>query len=67
MQNDPEILHLKQKSLSISIEGVKYGIDKRHWHLGDEQGPGKTKQIIDLNRYPEGNTRCRATALLFVV
>lgn len=51
LQNDLRDFTFKTKPYQYQIEGVKYGIDKRHWHLGDEQGLGKTKQIIDLARY----------------
>ena len=51
LQNDLGDFTFKTKPYQYRIEGVKYGIDKRHWHLGDEQGLGKTKQIIDLARY----------------
>lgn len=51
LQNDLGDFTFKTKPYQYQIEGVKYGIDKRHWHLGDEQGLGKTKQIIDLARY----------------
>ena len=30
------------------IEGFKYGISHNRWLLGDEQGLGKTKQVIDI-------------------
>lgn len=51
LQNDLGNFTFKTKPYQYQIKGVKYGIDKRHWHLGDEQGLGKTKQIIDLARY----------------
>ena len=30
------------------MDGLKYGLEHDKWLLGDEQGLGKTKQIIDL-------------------
>lgn len=57
LQNDLGDFTFKTKPYQYQIEGVKYGIDKRHWHLGDEQGLGKTKQIIDLARYLK-ETQC---------
>ena len=30
------------------IDGLRYGLEHDKWLLGDEQGAGKTKQIIDL-------------------
>lgn len=32
------------------LEGIEYGLNHERWLLGDEQGLGKTKQIIDLAR-----------------
>lgn len=32
------------------LEGIKYGLNHERWLLGDSQGLGKTKQIIDLAR-----------------
>lgn len=34
--------------LTHQVEGVQYGLDVNSWLLGDQQGLGKTKQIIDL-------------------
>ena len=38
----------KTKPMKHQLEGVKYGIENASWLLGDVQGLGKTKQIIDL-------------------
>lgn len=38
----------KTKPLPHQIDGVKYGILNNSWLLGDQQGLGKTKQMIDL-------------------
>lgn len=41
-------LVFKTEPLSHQVEGVQYGLGKNGWVLGDEQGLGKTKQMIDL-------------------
>ena len=41
-------LVFKTPSYPYQIEGVKYGIERKNWLLGDQQGLGKTKQMIDL-------------------
>lgn len=38
----------KTKPFEHQIEGFKYGISHNRWLLGDEQGLGKTKQVIDI-------------------
>lgn len=38
----------KTKPYPHQIEGVRYGITHNSWLLGDMQGLGKTKQMIDL-------------------
>lgn len=38
----------KTKPMAHQVEGVRYGIDHNRWLLADDQGLGKTKQIIDL-------------------
>ena len=38
----------KTKPFKHQIEGVIYGIEHPSWLLGDQQGLGKTKQMIDL-------------------
>lgn len=38
----------KTKPFEHQIEGVKYGLNHDKWLLGDEQGLGKTKQVIDI-------------------
>lgn len=68
--NDPEkapeaikIDHslFKTKPLKHQIEGVEHGLEMNCWLLGDQQGLGKTKQIIDLaiqKKYQEGLKHC---------
>lgn len=41
-------LSFKTPSYEYQIDGVKYGIENKSWLLGDQQGLGKTKQMIDL-------------------
>lgn len=38
----------KTKPYEHQVDGVNYGLNNDKWLLGDEQGLGKTKQIIDL-------------------
>lgn len=38
----------KTKPYSYQLDAVKYGIEHTSWLLGDVQGLGKTKQMIDL-------------------
>lgn len=41
-------LVFKTESFPHQIDGVKHGIVTNSWLLGDQQGLGKTKQMIDL-------------------
>lgn len=41
-------LKFKTPSFPHQIDGVKFGIETQSWLLGDQQGLGKTKQMIDL-------------------
>ena len=43
-----ETFDFKTKPFSHQIEGFNYGISHNKWLLGDEQGLGKTKQVIDI-------------------
>lgn len=38
----------KTKPFDHQIEGFNYGMNNDKWLLGDEQGLGKTKQVIDI-------------------
>ena len=40
--------NFKTTPFQHQIEGFKYGITHNRWLLGDEQGLGKTKQVIDI-------------------
>lgn len=56
-----DITEFKTKPLNHQIEGVKYGIESTSWLLGDQQGLGKTKQMIDLavwKKHHEGLKHC---------
>lgn len=44
----PEGFKFKTKPFEHQIEGFKYGLNHDRWLLGDEQGLGKTKQVIDI-------------------
>lgn len=46
--NTPEGFSFKTTPFSHQLEGVKYGLNVDRWFLGDEQGLGKTKQVIDI-------------------
>ncbi len=40
--------NFKTKPFKHQVEGFKYGLTNSKWLLGDEQGLGKTKQVIDI-------------------
>lgn len=40
--------NLKTKAFSHQIEAIYYGMEHNKFHLGDEQGLGKTKECIDI-------------------
>ena len=44
----PEGFEFKTKPFSHQLEGVEYGLRYNRWFLGDEQGLGKSKQVIDI-------------------
>ena len=44
----PKEFIFKTQPYKHQIEGVQYGLKNNAWLLGDEQGLGKTKEIIDL-------------------
>lgn len=44
----PSDFKFKTKPFSHQIEGFKFGLSNDKWLLGDEQGLGKTKQVIDI-------------------
>ena len=44
----PVDFNFKTKPFKHQIEGFKYGLANNRWLLGDEQGLGKTKQVIDI-------------------
>ena len=44
----PTDFHFKTKPFEHQIEGFMYGLNHDKWLLADEQGLGKTKQIIDI-------------------
>lgn len=44
----PTDFEFKTKPFEHQIEGVKFGMCHNKWLLGDEQGLGKTKQVIDI-------------------
>lgn len=44
----PTDFSFKTKPFKHQIEGFEYGLANNRWLLGDEQGLGKTKQVIDI-------------------
>ncbi len=44
----PEGFEFKTKPFEHQITGIEYGLGHNRWFLGDEQGLGKTKTVIDL-------------------
>lgn len=46
----PSYFKFKTTPYKHQIEGVEFGLNHDKWLLGDEQGLGKTKQVIDIAR-----------------
>lgn len=44
----PDNFKFKTEPFKHQIEGFNYGLQYDRWLLGDEQGLGKTKQVIDI-------------------
>jgi len=44
----PTNLKFKTKPFEHQVDGFNYGLQNDRWLLGDEQGLGKTKQVIDI-------------------
>lgn len=44
----PENFNFKTTPFQHQLEGFEYGLNNDRWLLGDEQGLGKTKQVIDI-------------------
>ena len=44
----PDGFSFKTEPFEHQIEGFEYGLNHDRWLLGDEQGLGKTKQVIDI-------------------
>lgn len=44
----PPNFEFRTKPFDHQIEGFHYGLEHDRWLLGDEQGLGKTKQVIDI-------------------
>ena len=44
----PNDFEFKTKPFNHQIEGFQFGLNHDNWLLGDEQGLGKTKQVIDI-------------------
>ena len=46
--NVPKEFEFKTKPYDHQIDGLNFGLTHDKWLLGDEQGLGKTKQVIDI-------------------
>ena len=44
----PPEFKFKTRPFEHQLEGFNYGLQNERWLLGDEQGLGKTKQVIDI-------------------
>ena len=44
----PKGFHFKTKPFNHQEKGLEYGMKYDRWFLGDEQGLGKSKQVIDI-------------------
>lgn len=44
----PQNFSFKTSPFKHQVEGFEYGLNHNNWLLGDEQGLGKTKQVIDI-------------------
>lgn len=44
----PEGFEFKTKPFEHQMDALRYGLENDRWLLGDEQGLGKTKQVIDI-------------------
>lgn len=44
----PADFSFKTNPFKHQVEGFEYGLNHNNWLLGDEQGLGKTKQVIDI-------------------
>ena len=57
----PNGFEFKTEPFEHQIEGFNYGLQNDRWLLGDEQGLGKTKQVIDIaiaKRLQKGYKHC---------
>lgn len=57
----PEGFTFKTEPFRHQVEGFKYGLQHDRFLLGDEQGLGKTKQVIDIavaKKLQKGYTHC---------
>lgn len=57
----PNDFQFKTKPFNHQITGFKFGLNHQNWLLGDEQGLGKTKQVIDIaiaKKLSEGYKHC---------
>ena len=46
--NYPDNFKFKTKAFEHQLQGINYGLSHNKWLLADEQGCGKSKQVIDI-------------------
>ena len=46
--NYPDSFKFKTKAFEHQLQGINYGLSHNKWLLADEQGCGKSKQVIDI-------------------
>lgn len=46
--NYPDSFKFKTKAFEHQLQGIDYGLSHNKWLLADEQGLGKSKQVIDI-------------------
>ena len=57
----PKDFEFKTKPFEHQVIGFNFGLNHQNWLLGDEQGLGKTKQVIDIaiaKKLSEGYKHC---------
>lgn len=60
----PTDFEFKTKPFGHQIDGVRYGLTHGNFLLGDDQGLGKTKQIIDLSNILRSQGKIKRTLII---
>ena len=60
----PPDFEFKTKPFAHQIDGVRYGLTHGNFLLGDDQGLGKTKQIIDLSNILRSQGKIKRTLIV---